>query len=213
MKKVIAFLCAAVLTLGMTVTSYAAPSVTVSGIVTEATGADKNGNAFDVIINGVSAEFADVVKEIKSEEALKKILGDAYEKGMQVVDVKSVTVPEGTEFPVTITFKVSGVTPSSTVAVLCYNIDTGEWEVVPSKAGNGTITATFTSLSSLSLVAFVVDQKTAGSMDAPGSNGSGSNSQNPATGDSAADVLPYVLIAAAALAGAGLILFSRRKRA
>ncbi|MDY2628724.1 MAG: LPXTG cell wall anchor domain-containing protein [Lachnospiraceae bacterium] len=206
MKKVIAFMCAVMLTLGMTATLYAAPSVTVSGIVTEITETkDANGNAVDVTINEVPEQYTEAVQEIKSEDTLKEVLGDAYEEGMQVVDVKNITVPEGTAFPVTLTFKVAGVTESSSVAVLHFDTAAGVWETVDSKAGNGTITATFTSLSP---VAFVVDQKTAASV-----SGAGSNGQTPSTGDAGTGILPTVLIAVAALAGAGLILFSRKKRA
>ena len=58
---------------------------------------------------------------------------------MQVVDVKDISVPDGTTFPVTITFEVAGVTEGSSVAVLHYN--GSAWEKVEAKAGAGTITA------------------------------------------------------------------------
>ena len=92
---------------------------------------------------------------IVDRETGSVITADKLTEGMEVVDVKDVTVPEGTEFPVTITFKAAGVTSETRVEVLHY---TGsEWEVVKSKAGEGTITATFTSLSP---VAFVIDKDT-----------------------------------------------------
>ncbi len=54
--------------------------------------------------------------------------------------------------------KIQQQTAKSRVAVLHFDTAKGAWEVVESKAGEGTITATFTSLSP---VAFVVDKDTA----------------------------------------------------
>lgn len=79
------------------------------------------------------------------------------------------------EFPLTITFKVPGVLSTTKVAVLHY-VD-GAWQVEPSKAGNGTITATFDSLSP---VAFVVDKNTSSS--AVTSPETGENTAVPAVG-------------------------------
>ena len=161
MKKFIALACAAVLTVASAVTAFAQPSVSVSGVATAVISAtDKDGNAVNATISEVPAEYADAVAEVKTAEKLKELLGSEYTSTMQVVDVKDVTVPDGTVFPVTITFKVTGVAASTKVAVLHYNTTTKAWEKVESKAGDGTITATFTSLSP---VAFVVDKATAAS--------------------------------------------------
>ena len=161
MKKFIAFACAAVLTVASAVTAFAQPSVSVSGVVTAVTTAtDKDGKAVNATLGEVPAEYSSAVAEVKTEAKLKELLGSDYASTMQVVDVKNVTVPDGTVFPVTITFKVTGVTASTKVAVLHYNTTTKAWEKVESKAGDGTVTATFTSLSP---VAFVVDKATAAS--------------------------------------------------
>ena len=130
---------------------------------------------------------------------------------MQVVDVKNVTVPDGTVFPVTITFKVTGVTASTKVAVLHYNTTTKAWEKVESKAGDGTVTATFTSLSP---VAFVVDKATAASTTTTNkgttsSTTASASTTSPKTGET--NVMMYAgIVAVAAVAGMAV---TRRKRA
>ena len=155
MKKLTAVLCAAVLCLSTAVSVFAQPSPEVSGVVTGiSAGINADGDAVEVTLSEVPAEYQAAVEQVKDSAFVQNLLGDAFVEGMQVVDVKDVTVPEGTVFPVTITFNVTGVTADSTVAVLHYDTAAGAWEVVESKAGNGTITAIFDSLSP---VAFVVD--------------------------------------------------------
>lgn len=166
-KKLMALVSAVVLAAATVTTAFAAPSVTVSGVVSGIQSAtDKNGNEVGIRIENISetdltAEETTAVEEIKSIDKVKEVMeaaGVTFEEGMQVVDIKNVIAPEGTEFPVTITFKVAGVTANSRVAVLHFDTAKGAWEVVESKAGEGTITATFNSLSP---VAFVVDKDTA----------------------------------------------------
>ena len=72
MKKLIAFVCAAVLTVSTAVTALAQPSVTVTGVVTGTqTATDKNGNTVTVEIQEVPEEYADAVAEVKTAEKLK----------------------------------------------------------------------------------------------------------------------------------------------
>lgn len=156
MKKFTSLVLATVLTCMMGITAFAAgKSPVIEGVVTEINKAtDKNGNVVEATIEEV--EDKGLIEEIRDIfDDVLKAAGIEVTKGMEVVDVKDISVPEGTEFPVTITFKVAGVTPETKVQVLHY---TGtEWEVVKSEAGKGTITATFTSLSP---VAFVIDKDT-----------------------------------------------------
>lgn len=225
MKKFIALACAAVLTVASAVTAFAQPSVSVSGVVTAVTTAtDKDGKAVNATFGEVPAEYASAVAEVKTAEKLKELLGSDYTSTMQVVDVKNVTVPDGTVFPVTITFKVTGVTASTKVAVLHYNTTTKTWEKVESKASDGTVTATFTSLSP---VAFVVDKATAasttttnkgtttttnkGTTSSTSTTGSktASSTTSPKTGET--NVMMYAgIVAVAAVAGMAV---TRRKRA
>ncbi len=213
MKKLVAVLCAAVMTVGMAVNVFAAPSPSVSGVVTAVESAkDADGNAVDIKIETVSEAEADqhfteeektAVAEIKeSKEKFKAIakeaLGDKFEEGMELVDIRNLHVPEGANvtFPLTITVKVTGVTESSTVAVLHYT--NGAWEDVKATAGNGTITFT---VNSLSPFAFIVDANTAKNVG---------STTSPATGE--ANTMTWVAIVAVA-AAAGMVVTYRKKRA
>lgn len=213
MKKLVAALCAAVMTVGMAVNVFAAPSPSVSGVVTAVESAkDADGNAVDIKIETVSEAEADqhfteeektAVAEIKeSKEKFKAIakeaLGDKFEEGMELVDIRNLHVPEGVNvtFPLTITVKVTGVTEASKVAVLHYT--NGKWEDVNAVAGNGTITFT---VNSLSPFAFIVDANTAKNVG---------STTSPATGE--ANTMVWVAIVAVA-AAAGMVVTYRKKRA
>ena len=211
MKKLTAVLCAAVLCLSTAVSVFAQPSPEVSGVVTGiSAGINADGDAVEVTLSEVPEEYQEAVDQVKDLAFVKNLLGDAFVEGMQVVDVKDVTVPEGTVFPVTITFNVTGVTADSHVAVLHYDTAAGAWEVVESKAGNGTITAIFDSLSP---VAFVVDgNAAAGSTAAGASSQTSGSATSPKTGETSVLSMAAV-IAAAALAGMAVVSFYSKKRA
>lgn len=213
MKKLVAALCAAVMTVGMAVNVFAAPSPSVSGVVTAVESAkDADGNAVDIKIETVSEAEADqhfteeektAVAEIKEskekfEAIAKEALGDKFEEGMELVDIRNLHVPEGANvtFPLTITVKVTGVTEASKVAVLHYT--NGKWEDVNAVAGNGTITFT---VNSLSPFAFIVDANTAKNVG---------STTSPATGE--ANTMVWVAIVAVA-AAAGMVVTYRKKRA
>lgn len=213
MKKLVAVLCAAVMTVGMAVNVFAAPSPSVSGVVTAVVSAkDADGNAVDIKIETVSEAEADqhfteeekaAVAEIKEskekfEAIAKEALGDKFEEGMELVDIRNLYVPEGANvtFPLTITVKVTGVTEASKVAVLHYT--NGKWEDVNAVAGNGTITFT---VNSLSPFAFIVDANTAKNVG---------STTSPATGE--ANTMVWVAIVAVA-AAAGMVVTYRKKRA
>ena len=140
-------------------TAFAQPSVTVNGVVTGiASATDKNKNAVELVIeDGTDTTFAKYTDEqkkqinaIKDQTTLKTLLGDKYTDGMTVVDLKDVYVKgNGTvEFPLTITFKVTGVNANSKAAVLHFNTETNTWEVLDTVVGEGTLTATTTGSSS-----------------------------------------------------------------
>lgn len=213
MKKLVAVLCAAVMTVGMAVNVFAAPSPSVSGVVTAVESAkDADGNAVDIKIETVSEAEAKqhfteeekaAVAEIKEskekfEAIAKEALGDKFEEGMELVDIRNLYVPEGANvtFPLTITVKVTGVTEASKVAVLHYT--NGKWEDVNAVAGNGTITFT---VNSLSPFAFIVDANTAKNVG---------STTSPATGE--ANTMVWVAIVAVA-AAAGMVVTYRKKRA
>ena len=176
-KKLIALVLAVVCAMALGMTAFAAGSPSAGSVGSSAASAtDKNGNAVEVTFGSSSVAAP-------SGADLQKLLGDAFVEGMAVRNVMDVSVPDGTAFPVTITFNVSGVTADSHVAVLHYN--GSAWEVVSSKAGNGTVTATFTSLSPVAIVT-----------DAAGSAASGDAS--PKTGEPAVALIGVVALLAAA---------------
>lgn len=164
MKKWCGFVMAAVMVCAMGMTAFAANSPTASGVVNKVPSAvDKNGNAVKVEIRAIPEEYKEVAQEIKNIDKVKEVLGNQFVEGMEVVDVQDVVVvgdKSKLEFPLTLTFGVPGVLSTTKVAVLHYSDEKKAWEVVPSKAGNGTIEATFDSLSP---VAFVVDKNTSAS--------------------------------------------------
>ena len=200
MKKMIALLSAAVLTVATAVTAFALPSVSVSGVVTKIESAvDANGNAVTVEIKDVPEEYKAAVEEVKKEETIKELLGADFKEGMQVVDVNEVSVPEGTAFPVTITFSVPGVKEGTAVAVLHYNGSAWERITKDVKAGNGTISATFDSLSP---VAFVVDKEAA--------EAASSSATSPKTGEF--NVLGMAGIVAVIALGGMAVTYSRKRK-
>lgn len=178
-KKIFGAIIAMSLVLMMGFQAVAADSPSTDGIVTEALQAvDKNGRSVEIDVQSLLEEYKHLAEEIKDVSALKAVLGSAYVDGMEVIDVRDVVIVGDTslvEFPLTITFKVPGVLSTTKVAVLHYA--DGAWQVEPSKAGNGTITATFDSLSP---VAFVVDKNTSSS--AVTSPETGENTAVPAVG-------------------------------
>lgn len=205
-KKMMAVLCAAVMTIGAVTTVFAAPSPTVSGVVSSVNKAvDADGNAVEVSLKAIPEEYKAAVEEIKNIDKVKDLLGDAYVEGMQVLDVKEVTVPEGTKFPATLTFNVPGVTAGTKVAVLHYDTEAKAWEVITAKAGDGTIEATFDSLSP---VAFVVEgAAAAGSVT---TTGGGTGSTSPKTGETPVGAYAGVIAMIAAL-GMGVTIYKKRK--
>ena len=197
MRKWVAVVSAMILVVAMGMTSFAAESPVASGVVNKVTSAtDKNGNAVTVEVKALPESSKAAAEEIKDIENVKKILGDKFVEGMKVIDVKEVEVvakgdDAAVEFPITITFDVPGVLPTTKVAVLHY-VD-GAWKAEPCEAGNGTITATFNSLSP---VAFVVDENTASGTLADGT------AKSPKTGEGT--VLPVACAAIVLFMGAAL---------
>ena len=208
LKKAVAVVTAALTICAMSVTAFAQGSVKSTGVVSPQGAKDANGNSVTVSTAFIPAEYAEAVNTVKTTDGLKAVLGDAYVEGMEVVDAMDVSVPEGTPMPVTITFDVPGVGADTKVAVLHYN--GSAWEVLEGTAGNGTITATFTSLSP---VAFVVDKNTAtGTSNGSNTSTGSSSSVSPKTGEDLG-MLTATVAAAVLVLGAGCVFFVKRKNA
>lgn len=170
-KKAIALLLAVLFTMAMGMTALAADSPSASGVITGATGKDAAGREAEIIIS--STDMA-----APTEAQLREILKGDFVEGMKVAALVDVSVKNGDqlEWPVTITFQVPGVTEDSQVAVIHYT--SGAWEnVTPVTLGDGTVTASFDSLSPVGIVM----------KDVPGT--AGDEAVSPKTGENSAAML------------------------
>lgn len=204
MKKLMSIVCAALLVMSTAVTVFAQQSIVITGVVQNAQSAtDASGNAVEVTVGDLESQLdaatvQQIISDLQNSDLVSGLLGDDYVEGMQVVDVKEVSVPENTTFPVTISFEVPGVSADSRVGLLHYTAD-NEWEKIEAEAGDGTITGIFNSLSP---VAFIVDQNTAAA--------SSTSSESPKTGEGNTAAWAGAI---AVLAFAGLVVTARKKHA
>ena len=213
MKKVVALLMAAVLTVGMTVTAFAAPSPSANAdIVTAAKDAD--GNAVDlsdiIVSENYDAAEQSAVDAIKadSQAVLASVVGQSTAANYSLL--RDVKVIGNVKFPVTLTFKIAGVTASSKVIVLHYY--DGSWHQENPTVGDGTVTVTFDRLSPVAFYVQNANGSGNGGNGGNGANGNGSGSQvvSPKTGSS--PVMMYAVIAAV-VAAAGMCVTYKKKRA
>ena len=178
MKRAVTILLTFVMVLSMAVTVFAANSPENPGAVTVSSAVDASGNAVKLAVESNSTAQT-AAAELTAAE-LKSVIGNDYNDKMSVLNVVDVQYT-GTAYPVTVTFNVSGVKSTDKVVVL-HKAASG-WEVVKATVGNGTVTATFNSLSP---VAFVVDS-------------TATNKKSPDTGN---NVMPFVFVALIASVGA-----------
>ena len=202
MKKLVTFVLAAVTTLAMTCTAFAAPSPATVGSVstTGATATDANGKAITVTVTTTTqTPSADVVKAAGVANA-------------ELIGAVDISLPEGTTFPATVTVKVAGVKADTKLVVLHYV--NGQWQKETATCGNGTVT--ISGLTSCSPFAFVADKTTlattTGSSANNGTTGSAASNgtTSPKTGETAA--MPIAALVCA-LAMAGVVLVSKKRRA
>lgn len=210
MKKVVALLMAAVMTVGMATVAFAAPSpAATTGTVKEAV--DANGKSIELVASDNYAEADQAaVTEIKSDAqaVLKKVVPSVNAADYKLAMLKDVAyVGEGTPvFPIKVTFNVDGVTAASKVIVLHYV--NGAWQQETAVAGNGTVTVTFNSLSPVAIYVEANGAATAGNGSA---NGSANGTKvSPKTG--AAPTMTFV-VAIAAAAVAGMCVTAKKKNA
>ena len=160
-KRLMALACVAVLTLGMSMTALATNPSVQAGIVTGVESVKDNaGTSAKVVVEAIHDEHDEEKDYISTEANVKKELENlkvevkAGEK-VQVLDVKNVEI-EGdaslVKFPLTITFKVNGIKAGDKVILLHYVSDAKGWEKLDTITGNGTVTATFNSLSPVAFI-------------------------------------------------------------
>ena len=164
-RKVMALICAALLVGSMSMTAFATNPSVQAGVVT---GVDKvvDGNKSDssakVIVEAIhdshehdeEKDYISTEANVKKELANLKVTVEKDEK-VEVLDVKNVEI-EGdaslVKFPLTITFKVNGIKAGDKVILLHYVSDEKGWEKLDTVTGNGTVTATFNSLSPVAFI-------------------------------------------------------------
>lgn len=165
MKKKIAVVLTALMVMVMGTTAFAATSPTTKTSETTTTEAAAYANvtvaADGIVIDGVASTAAPTVKAVTTaqvEEAQAQAVANVAPtaKVLQMIDV---TLPVSFE-KAQLTFSVNGVTAGQKIAVLHQKHD-GSWEVInPDSVGNGTVTATFTSLSPIAFVAYNASAQT-----------------------------------------------------
>lgn len=183
-----ALICATLLLVSMSMTAFASNPSVQAGIVTGVEKAvDADGKAARISVVALSDTYKEQGDYIKVAANMKKELGNAYEEGMQVIDVKSLSAEGDVKTPVTVTFNVNGVKAGTRIVLLQY-VDNA-WKVVEATAGNGTVTAT---LNSLSPVAFIAKGVIT----------------SPSTGES---MMTMVAIAAVVIGAVGLTTVSKKR--
>ena len=191
MRKVTHAAIALLLILSLSCTAFAANSITYAAEVN--TAKDASGNTVEVTTKTSTVQMTQ-----DQAETLLQAAGVSQDKTVSVAFLADVSVPEGTQFPVDITFDVAGVTTGMDVVVYHFSAEKNEWEAMPTTVANGNVTATFTSLSPVAVL-----------VAADGAEGEGTVT-SPKTGESN---LVYYVGAAALIAGAGTLLVVRKKHA
>jgi hypothetical protein len=166
-KRIVLAVLTAVLLMTSAMTAFAQPSSEANpiSIISATDKKDKdlqlNSQCHEIRITDLKGNELNLAKDIIKPENLKKVIGEADAKKdwtsfmmdvliWDVEDSKEVEMSEAEyHFPITITFKVPGVTAKSAVKVLHYYPDSWHEEdsVKDVVVGEGTVTVTFAHLS------------------------------------------------------------------
>lgn len=182
-----------VLALAMGVTTMAAPSREVVGIVSKVEMKDAVGRDVSISVRELPQEYQTASEELEDTTVLKQVLGDDYKSTYTVWDVVDLVQDSDgdVEFPATVRVEVEGVTEGSDVVVLQW--DGEEWVAVEAVVKNGYIEIT---VDSIAPVAFVADMKTV-------------TKTSPTTGDVAPMAVMVVMAAAVGAVALGKKEFAR----
>lgn len=138
MKKFMTAALACVLTLGMSVTAFAAGSVTGS----QTTAVDSEGNSVSVTVTALSTtEKTEANTEAQNQYGVAPL----WSNDITVVGASASN-------PITITIPVPGIKTEDTVVVLHKRSTDNVWETLNGTAGNGTVSVTVTSCSPFAVV-------------------------------------------------------------
>ena len=163
MKKKIAVVLTALMVMAMGTTAFAATSPTTKTSETTTAEATAYANvtvaAGGIVIDGVASTATVKAVTTAQVEAAQTQAVASVAPTAKVLQMIDVTLPVSFE-KAQLTFSVNGVTAGQKIAVLHQKHD-GSWEVInPDSVGNGTVTATFTSLSPIAFVAYNASAQT-----------------------------------------------------
>ena len=113
-------------------------------------------DVINIAENFIGGTKGDALKA-EAKDASKKISAEI----LTAIDAVPVNLEVSAQNPVTLTFNVAGVKATDYIVVLHNN--NGVWESIPCTVGDGTVTATFTSLSPIAIVKLSADTKVVGS--------------------------------------------------
>lgn len=164
MKKKVAALLTAIMVMAMGTTAFAASPTTTTTDTTTTTAtayADVTIASNGVVIDGVASNVAPTITAVTTAqvEAAQAQAVASISSTAKVLKMVDVSLPVSFT-KAQLTFNVSGVTEGQKIAVLHQKHD-GSWETItPDAVGNGTVTATFTSLSPVAIVAYNASAQT-----------------------------------------------------
>lgn len=165
MKKKVAALLTAIMVMAMGTTAMAAPSATTTTTDTTTTTAtayaDVTVASNGVVIDGAASNVTPTITAVTTAqvEAAQAQAVASISSTAKVLKMVDVSLPVSFT-KAQLTFNVSGVTEGQKIAVLHQKHD-GSWETItPDAVGNGTVTATFTSLSPVAIVAYNASAQT-----------------------------------------------------
>lgn len=192
-RKGLGIVLSMVLALAMGVTTMAAPSREVVGIVSKVEMKDAVGRDVSISVRELPQEYQTASEKLEDTTVLQQVLGNDYKSTYTVWDVVDlVQVSEGdVDFPATVRVAVEGVTEGSDVVVLQW--DGEEWVAVEAVVKNGYIEIT---VDGIAPVAFVADMKTV-------------TKTSPTTGDVAPIAVMVVMAAAVGAVALGKKEFAR----
>lgn len=128
-KKGLGVIASLVLVMAMGITSMAAPSKTVTGIVDGVKSWDANQKEVSISIVELQDEYKDAADEL-DKTGLKDVLGDDFKDDYKVWDIVGLEAnvdADGIAFPVTVRASIGDVKADSDVVVLQW--DGSEWVV------------------------------------------------------------------------------------
>lgn len=193
-KRTLGLVLTLVMTLTMGVSTLAAPSKEVAGVISKVEAIDNANKDVEIIVSKpAKAVEESVVAEVKKPETIKNVLGNDYSDKLSVLDVLDISV-KGDEsqvkWPITMKLNIAGVNKDTKIYVLHY-VD-GKWnnvEIVEKGTGYVTI-----KVDSLSPFAFVVDKDTL-------------SAKSPSTGEPVMTTAVTMMVVVAAV---GMIVLKRK---